>query len=170
MEKYTKKQKISEFKEGQTVDDIFVIKFKKGFSEYKNGFRFELTLSDNSGKNIEYKYWGNFMEDTVKALYDKIKADSIVHVQGRVSKYNDRIELSTNEPMKIEVLEKGQYNEADFIPGSRRNIEEAYSHFIGYIELVENPLIKKLLTNIFIEGSLKDKFKVHPGAIEIHHG
>lgn len=102
-----KKQKISELKEGQVVDDVFVVKFKKGFSEYKNGFCFDLTLSDNSGKNLDYKYWGNFIEQDVKSLYNKIKADSIVHVQGKVSTYKDKLQFATNEPMKIEVLEKG---------------------------------------------------------------
>lgn len=169
MEKFTKKQKISDMKEGDFVDDVFFVKFKKGIGQYVKGFSFELTLSDKSGKNIDYKYWGDQDEEKIKKIYNSIKSDSIVRVQGRISLYKDRLQLATNEPMLIEVLKEGQYNEEDFIKEAKKDTDLMYSQLLDSINLVEDPKIKKLLENIFKNKDIENKFKKHPGGIEIHH-
>jgi len=169
MEKFIKKQKVSELKDGDTVDEVFFVKFKKGVNPYAKGFLFALTLSDNSGRSIEYKYWGNRDETKVKTLYDYIKPDSIVHVQGKVASYNGNLQLTTNEPNVIEVLEKGQYDEADFIKSAKKDKDMMYSQLLKTIEIVENPKLKDLLNRIFKNPGIEAKFKNHPGAIEIHH-
>ncbi|MEM0360481.1 MAG: HD domain-containing protein [Candidatus Diapherotrites archaeon] len=170
MQKFVKRVPVSALKEGDRVDDLFFVKFKKGFSQYKNGYSFELTLSDQSGKNIEYRYWGNQNEAMVKSLYDSIKADSIVRVQGKISTYNNKLQLATNEPDKIEVLMEGQFNPSDFIQPARKDAGELYSQLLEEIGLVENPKLRELLEKIFKEKDFAEKFKRHPGAIEIHHG
>lgn len=169
MNKFIKKQKISELKEGDKVDDIFFVKFKKGISQYAKGFSFELTLSDNSGRNIDYKYWGNNDETKVKSLYESIKADSIVHVQGKISVYKDKLQFVTNEPFIIEVLKEDQFNQADFVKQPKKDINLMYSKLLNIIDKVENFQIKELLNNVFKDKKVEEKFKIHPGAIEIHH-
>jgi 3'-5' exoribonuclease len=169
MEKFTKKRKVSELKEGDFVDDVFFVKFKKGISSYAKGFAFDLMLSDSSGRNIEYKYWGSQDEAKVKSLYSSIKADSIVHVQGRVSMYRERLQLATNEPSVIEALKEGQYDASDFVKAARKDVNALYSKLLSSIESVENPKIKELLNAIFKDKKMEAKFKTHPGAIEIHH-
>ncbi len=169
MEKFSKKTKISELKESQSVDDVFFVKFKKGIEQYKNGFSFSLTLSDSSGHNIEYKYWGDGDEAKIKSLYDSIKTDSIIHVQGRVGSYRNNLQLTTNFPFIIEVLQEGQYNPADFVKGPRKDANLLYAKLLSYIDLVESPEIKNLLNSVFKNKDIEAKFKTHPGAIEIHH-
>ena len=102
-------------------------------------------------------------------LYDSIKADSVVHVQGRVSLYGGKLQLTTNEPFIIEPLKESEYDKADFIKPARKDIDEMYSELKSAIDDVKNQDIKKLLENIFNEPAMKAKFKTHPGAIEIHH-
>ncbi len=155
--------------EGAQVDDIFVVKFKKGFAPYANGFSFELTLSDNSGKNIEYKYWGQKDENKVRALYDSIKPDSIVRVQGKVGVYKERLQLTTNEPFLLEVLKEGEYNASDFLRKAEKDIEKMFSVLIDEINKIKNTQIKNLLQNIFNDESISTRFKTAPGSIEIHH-
>lgn len=170
MEKLAKKRKVSDLKEGDAVDDIFFVKFKKGVSPYVNGFAFELTLSDNSGKNIEYKYWGGRDENKVRAIYDSLKPDSVVHVQGKVSAYRGKLQLATNEPAIIEALQEGFYDNADFVKPSRKDPDRMYSELLKAISAVENPGLKKLLSGIFQDKDIERRFKTQPGAIEIHHG
>jgi len=170
MEKFRKKQQISSLEEGGSIiDDVFVVKIKKGMSEYKNGFRFNLLLSDNSGKTLDYVYWGSKDEKSVKEIYDSIKSDSVVKIQGKVSVYNEKLQFATNLPYKIEVLNEGQYEKADFVKPSKKDIEKLYAELISSISLVDNEKIKILLTNIFDDPIISEKFKKHPGAIEIHH-
>lgn len=166
---YSKKQSISSLSEGDKIDDIFVVKIKKGMSPYIKGFSFQLLLSDSSGKTLDYKYWGDEDKDKVKKAYDLIKPDSVVRVKGTVSSYKGKLQLASNNPSDIQVLEKGDYNEEEFIKPPKRDINEMYAELTGAIEKVSNKKIKKLLDLIFGDPEIKKKFKKHPGGIEIHH-
>jgi len=74
MEIYIKKKSISALAEGDVIDDIFAVKIKKGFQPYVKGFCFEILITDNSGKTLEYKYWGGNDENKVRTLYESIKS------------------------------------------------------------------------------------------------
>jgi len=169
MGKFVKNRKVSELREGDGVDDIFFVKFKKGVSSYVGGFSFELTLSDASGKNIDYKYWGGKDEIKVKALYDSIYPDSIVRVQGKISSYKGRFQLSANEPAVVEVLREGQYDDADFVKPAKRDVDTMYVELLRAVASVKHPKLKVLLEGVFNDKELAAKFKKHPGAITIHH-
>ena len=167
---FAKKKPISELKEGDRVEDIFIVKIKKGVSPYANGFRFQLIVSDASGKSIDYVYWGGTEEGEVRRIYDSIKADDVVFIQGRCEIFNNRPKISTNPPDIIRVLQKGEYNPEDFVKPPRRPIEEMVSELYGYINSINNFEVRRLLQRVFIEDrDFMEKFKYHPGAIEIHH-
>ena len=138
-------------------------------SSYAKGFFFQLLLSDSSGKTLDYRYWGSNDEKKIRELYNSIKPDSVVHVQGKVSLYNNKLQLATNEPFIIEPLKEEEYDKADFIKSARKDIDDMYSELKAAIDEVKNQDIKKLLENIFNEPAMEAKFKTHPGAIEIHH-
>ncbi|TKJ16932.1 hypothetical protein CEE44_00140 [Candidatus Woesearchaeota archaeon B3_Woes] len=166
MEKFTKKQQIKELKEGDIVNDIFVVKIKRSISEYSKGHFFTLILSDSSGGSIEYKYWGDFDQDKVKAIYNLIAPDSVVLVKGKVSSYQNKLQIGNSDPNNIRVLNQDEY-EGDFIAGPQKDIDEMYSGLMSKIDSIKNEDLKKLLLDVF--NSLGDKFKQHPGAIQIHH-
>ncbi len=56
MDKITKTKLLNEYKDGDVVNDIFVVKIKKGVSDYAKGYYFSLILTDSSGKSIYYRY------------------------------------------------------------------------------------------------------------------
>lgn len=169
MKKFSKKQPIGTIKDGTKIDDIFVVKIKKFFRPYKNGFYFELLISDASGQTINYRYWGGQEEQNVRALYDSIENDSVVHIQGMAKMYNGAIQISTNEPDIIEALEPGQYDEWTFIKPSQRDIDEMFSELTGYIGQISDTELRRFVQDIFSDNEIKEKFKVHPAAIEVHH-
>ncbi|MBU2589575.1 MAG: HD domain-containing protein [Nanoarchaeota archaeon] len=171
MEKFVKKQLISDLKDGNHVDDIFVVKIKKSIMPYKNksGSYFQLILSDNTGKTLEYNFWGSEDDTLLKEIYSKIKSDSVIRVQGRITVYNDKLQLTGNEETLLQVLEPEQYNQEDFIKAAKKNIEELYLKLKNILASIENPQIKQLLSNIFNDSQIEKEFKKHPGAIEIHH-
>lgn len=168
VERFSKRQNVSSLREGDVVDDLFFVKFRKGVKPYANGFYFELTLSDNTG-NIDYRYWGGLDRSKVEALYGSLKADSVVHVQGKVSSYNNRLQLATNEPGVIEALTPDRYDESDFIKQPKRDLDVMYKELLGWVELVEDEKLRGLLSRVFGEKDFEARFKRHPGAIEIHH-
>jgi 3'-5' exoribonuclease len=159
---------INTLKEGDKIKDIFVVKFKKGVTEYSKGYSMTLTLTDSSGKNIEYKYWGDRNEAKIRELYDSIKQDAVILVNGTVSTYMDKQQLISDSNTGILIpLLKEQYESAEFIMLSKKDLDILYSELNSKIESIKNPELKKFINEIFEETG--EKFKIHPGAIQIHH-
>lgn len=168
MEKVPKAKRLDEYKEGEPVRDVFVVKIKKGISDYSKGYYFALILTDASAKSIDYRYWGGPDEARVKSIYDSIKNDSVVHITGQVSSYQGKMQITSNEQDRVQVLERGQYNEEDFIKKTKKDLERMKTQFNEYIGKVRNEKIRLLLEKIF-HGSIGEAFWRQPAAISIHH-
>lgn len=158
------KKRISEIKPGEIINNVFVVKIKKGVQPYANGYSFTLILSDDTGKTVNYKYWGGSDEKKVRELYETIKPDSAVLVQGKSGEYNNKLQITTNEPHTIRVVEG-----FGFVKPPKKDVEKMYGELLDAIARVEDPQIKQLLQKIFVNQAFAEKFKKHPGAIEIHH-
>ena len=168
MQTYTKQSQINTLKEGDKVKDIFVVKTKAGVAQYTNGYYIKLILTDSSGKNLEYKYWGGPDENEVRKIYDSIKPDAVILLNGNISTYKEKLQLSADSSFgTIIPLTSEQYNPSEFIEKSEKDIESMYASLSFKIESIKNNSLKKLLQEIFEE--VKEKFKKHPGAIQIHH-
>ncbi len=167
MEKLTKKQPINTLKVGDLVKDIFVVQNKKSIGPYKNGYSFILTLSDSSGRGIEYKYWGGQDETKVKNLFKSIKSDSVILINGQVSIYNEKLGINADESSTLRILNPEEYK-AEFIMAAKKDIEEMYSNLSSKINSIQNDSLKRFLLDVF-ESDLKEKFKKHPGAMMIHN-
>jgi 3'-5' exoribonuclease len=166
---FNKKQFIKDLKKDEIVNDIFVVKFKKPVESYKNGYKFELRLGDSS-KEIMLKYWGSDNEDVVQKIYDTIKKDDVILIQGRVNEWNNNLEISSNYEHTIKVLNQNEYSKEDFIRKTDKNIDEMFNEILNYIELIENEDIKNLVEYFYKDDLFVKKFKVSPAAMYIHHG
>jgi len=169
MEKLIKKQPINTLKQGDKINDIFVVQNKKKIDSYSNntGHFFILTLTDSSGKSIDYKYWGGPDENNVKNLFKSIKSDSVILISGQVKIYNEKLEINADQLSTLRVLAPEEY-EAEFIMAAKKDIEQMYSDLLLKINSIQNDSLKRFLLNIF-ESDLKEKFKKHPGAMMIHN-
>ncbi len=168
-EKLKKAKKISELKEGDIIQDIFVIKIKKSVAPYKKGFSFGLLLTDESGLNLEWKFWGSEDKDNVNEFFKEFKVDDIVFIKkGIIGKYNEKLQISCNNPEEIKVLKPEEYD-ANFIPSTTKDIEEMFTKLQEKIDSIGDQNLKKFVLDIFEDEDLKEKFKQHPSAITIHH-
>ena len=164
-----KKQFIKDLKKDEIVNDIFVVKFKKPVEPYKNGYKFELRLGDST-KEIMFKYWGSDNEVLVKRLYDMIKKDDIIHVQGRVNEWNNNLEISANSDHLIKILNENEYSKEDFVKTSEKDINEMYNEILNIINTIEDEEIKKLVEYFYLNEEFKNKIKISPAAMYLHHG
>ncbi len=164
---FSKKQPLSALREGDRVDDVFVVKIKKGVFPYKKGHCLILILSDASGASVKYTYWGTD-ETSVRQLAAPLHTDAVVHLQGRAEVYESELRISTNPPDTIQVVPPGEYNTADFIGPPRRNVQEMEGELSALIASVKNGEIKKVLGHIFTT-TFTSAFARHPASIERHH-
>ena len=161
--------RINELKAGGTVDDLFAVRFKKPVTAYKNGFSFQLWVSD-SGGDLAVKYWGEKDEKRVKALFDTIAKGSVVHVSGKITEYNNALEIHVNPTSGdlVEALKEGEYEMADFVASSPEDVEQMRSQLFTVIRKVKEPHLKQLLESFFGDEDFVKQFCFCPAAITHH--
>ena len=169
MEKYKKVQTITGLKKDQAVNDVFFVKFKKPVEKYKNGYKFELKIGDSSGE-IMMKYWGDANEEDVKKLYDSIKQDDVIFINGRVNAWNEKLEISLNKDNTLKVCSPEQYNLSDFMKTSEKDIEAMFKGLLQVVDSVKDAHLKKILGYFFNDAEFAEKFKRCPAAMYHHHG
>ncbi|HUT27430.1 MAG TPA: HD domain-containing protein [Methanomassiliicoccales archaeon] len=160
---------ISELKAGGTVDDLFAVRFKKPVAAYKNGFTFQMWVSD-SGGDLALKYWGDKDEQKVKGVWETISKGSVIHVKGRVSEFKDSLEIHVNPSSgdTVNALKEGEYELSDFVAVTTQDVEVMRSQLFSLIRKVENPWLKELLANFFTDEDFVRRFCSCPAAITHH--
>ncbi len=165
--KIEKKQFIRDLKKGMNVNDIFVVKSKSEILKYSGGYRFEMLLSDKTG-DIYAKYWGGNDFDKVKAVWEKIKVDDVIYIEGRVSVWNDMLEIALNENSEIRVLSPDEFYKKDFIEVSE-TVEKDFEEFMAFIRSIDNDILRNLLLKIFTNAQIVSEFKRAPASYYEHY-
>ncbi len=169
MDKYKKIQTVAGLKKDQIVNDVFFVKFKKPVEKYKNGYKFELKLGDSTGE-IMMKYWGDDNEAKMQSLYDSIKQDSVIFLNGRVNEWNEKLEIALNKENVIKVCSPEEYDVKDFVKSSQKDIEVMFKELMLLVNSVKDVHLKKILDAFFNNKEFVEKFKACPAAMYHHHG
>ncbi len=161
--------KINELKAGGTVDDLFAVRFKKPVAAYKNGFTFQMWVSD-AGGDIAVKYWGEKDEKSVKALFDTIAKGSVVNVKGKVTEYNNALEIHVNPSSGdlLKALKEGEFEVADFVATTTEDIEQMRSQLFVIIRKIKDIHLRQLLESFFGDEEFVKQFCFCPAAITHH--
>lgn len=165
----SKSQFICDLKEGDEVDSLFSVKFKKPPKAYSKGFVFEVRLADRSGE-MTAKYWGLKEEPSVRALYHSFESDDVVRVRGLVSTYRDALEIGISPDKKgiVEKMPKGSFDIVDFVARASRDIDQMMSQLNGHIRKVQNKHLQNLLAYFFSDEEFVAKFKAAPASMWLH--
>lgn len=153
---------IRDLKEGDRIFDIYLCKHKQA-AVTKNGKPYEnVILQDKSG-TIDAKVW----EPNNPGIGDYNTLDYI-EVYGDVNNFQGNLQVSVK---RIRVCREGEYDPADYLPVSSKNIEEMYQELLKYTESIGNPYLKQLLEAFFVKDQNFGKsFRNSSAAKTVHHG
>ena len=91
-----------------------------------------------------------------------------IEVGGDVSSFQSSLQISVK---RVRVCREGEYNPADYLPVSEKNIDEMYQELLGMIQRTKNPFLKELLEAFFVKDTdFIKKFKNSSAAKSVHHG
>ncbi len=152
---------INELKEGDRIVDFYLCRQRQSNKSAKTGKNYlSLTLIDKTG-SINGKVWDLSRDIQSFEEGDYIKIDAMVQT------FNNDLQLNIK---RIRKAQEGEYDEADYIPTTDKNVDMLFKKLTDFIDSVKNPYIKKLLTNIFIDDSaIANEFKKHTAAKAMHH-
>ncbi len=153
---------IETMREGERVGEIYLCKHKQT-ALTKNGKPYEnLILQDKTG-TLDAKIW----DPNSQGIEDFDVLDYI-HVVGDVISFQGALQLNVKRVRKVR---EGEYDPADYLPVSGKDVGQMYQELLGFIAGLGNPYLKKLAERFFVEdGDFAKRFQFHSAAKSVHHG
>lgn len=153
---------INTLREGMTIRSIYLCKSKRS-AETRNGKPYDnLILQDKTG-SLDGKVW----DPNSGGIADYDEMD-FIEVFGEVISYNNNLQLNIRQ---IRKAYEDEYEAADYMPTSEKNIDGMYEELLSYIGQVENSYLRQLLEYYFVKDEeFIRRFKAHSAAKSVHHG
>ena len=120
---------IKEIREGEQVVEHYLCKSRQTFKSKNDKTYLSLKLADKTG-TVDAKVWNLNNEIQSFAENDMIKIDATAQI------FNNDIQLNVK---RIRKSREGEYDPADYIPSTQKNIKEMWTEFVGYIKKISNP-------------------------------
>lgn len=153
---------IKDLKEGDRVFDIYLCKHKQS-AVTKNGKAYDNVILQDKTGTIDAKIW-----DPNSAGIAEFDTLDYIEVYGDVNSFQGALQVSVK---RVRLCEEGEYDPADYLPVSSKNIDDMYKKLLGFIGSVENQYLKKLLESFFLEDeSFIKAFRMSSAAKTVHHG
>lgn len=153
---------IKEYKEGDRVFDIYFCKHKQS-AVTKNGKAYENVILQDKTGTIDAKIW-----EPNNAGIGEFDSMDYIEVYGEVNNFQGALQVNVK---RVRLCQEGEYNQADYLPMSKKDIETMYGEILGFIDSMENPYIKQLMEGLFKEEEDFIKaFKKSSAAKTVHHG
>nr|MBQ8253494.1 HD domain-containing protein [Lachnospiraceae bacterium] len=153
---------IQDYREGDRVFDIYLCKHKQAATT-KNGKPYENVILQDKTGTIDAKVW----EPNSMGIEDYDSLDYI-EVYGEVTSFQGALQVNVK---RIRRCSEGEYDPANYLPVSSKNIDEMYTELLGYVQKIQEPHIKELLESFFVKDEEFVKaFKNSSAAKSVHHG
>ena len=153
---------ISDIHEGDTIRGVYLCKGKRT-AETRNGKPYDnLILQDKTG-TLDGKIW----DPNSQGISDYDEKD-FVEIYGEVISYNKQLQLNIKQ---LRVADEGEYDPADYMPTTEKNIDTMYEDLLKYAGSVKNEYLREVLKHFFVKDEAFIKaFKGHSAAKTVHHG
>lgn len=155
-----KTQFIEQLKEGDRLDDFFLVKASR-LAETRAGKPYlTLEVVDRSGE-ISGPIWEN-----VEGVQGLCQSGQFVRLGGQVQSYRDKLQLKIDS---VRPVERGEVDLADFILVSDQDRAAMARDLQTLVASVRNPFLRKLLAHFFKKEPMWQRFQDAPAAKGIHH-
>lgn len=153
---------IKDLQEGDRIFDIYLCKHKQA-AVTKNGKPYENVMLQDKTGTIDAKVW----EPNNPGIgeYDTL---DYIEVYGDVNRFQGALQVSVK---RIRVCQEGEYDPADYLPVSTKNLDNMYRELLDLIKSIENVYFKQLLESFFVQDKAFVKAFCHSSAAKtVHHG
>lgn len=153
---------IREMRDGDHVSDIYLCKYKQS-AVTKNGKPYENVILQDKTGTIDAKIWEVNSPGIVE--FDVM---DYVEITGEVGTFMNNLQLNVK---RARICREGEYNPANYLPMTEKNIDEMYQELLGFINSIGNPYFKQLLESFFVnDQEFIKKFRFSSAAKSVHHG
>jgi len=151
---------IQDFKEDERIVGHYLCKQKNSLKSRAGKTYLSLKLQDKTGV-IDAKVWE--LSNDIQSFEE----NDYIKIDGVITTFQNDLQMKV---AKIRKSQEGEYDPADYVPRTDKDIDILYKNFLDYIKSIKNQNIKKLLESIFLEDPvIHGSFKTHSAAKQMHH-
>lgn len=153
---------IKDYKDGDRVFDIYFCKFKSS-AVTKNGKSYDNVIIQDKTGTLDAKIW-----DPNNAGIADFDAMDYIEVYGEVTSFNGALQVNVK---RVRRCAQGEYDEKEYMPVSKKNIDEMFEELVSIIDSIENTYLNTLLKKFFVDNkAFAERFKTASAAKSVHHG
>lgn len=146
--------------DSQPITSFFCVAAISARDRKGSGQYLALTLSDKTGQ-----FDGRMWDDFADAL-QTCTPGSYVKVQGQVSKYNGKFQITLT---KLRLAADSEIDTADFIPTTQYDIPSMAAELRSYVAAFRNPHLRALVFAFLDDPAIGTAFLEAPAAKRLHH-
>ena len=151
---------LKDYREGQKLVGTYLCKTKQVLKTKAGKTYYSLTLQDKTAI-VDAKIWE--LNNGIASF----EAMDYIFCEGLVTSFQGNIQMNIS---RLRKSEEGEYDPADYIPTTNRDVKQMMGEVLAYVESVKNTYLSKLLKMFFIEDTAFVKeFKRHSAAKSVHH-
>jgi 3'-5' exoribonuclease len=154
------RQLVSELREGDEVDQVFLVAEKQLRTNRSGNLYLHLRLSDRSGA-ISAMLW-NVTEKTAS----KVQAGDYAHVQGGAQIYNGAMQIIASG---VERVDPRTVEESAFFPLGSSDIDSLARRLAEMLRGVRSFPLRNLGESFLIDEKFMAKFTTAPAGVKNHH-
>lgn len=153
---------IEELREGSSVGDVYLCKKKQDLVTKAGKAYYSLQLQDKTG-TLDGKVW-NINSNGI----EEFESMDYIYVTGMITSFQGNLQLNVE---RVRKCREEEYILSDYMPMSKKDIEEMYQEITSIVKSIKNPYLSKLASSFFIEdATFIQRFKMHSAAKSVHHG
>lgn len=153
---------LKDLHEGMRISSIYLCKHRQA-AVTKNGKPYENVILQDKTGTMDAKIW----EPNSQGIDDFDSLDYI-EVMGDVTSFAGALQMSIK---RVRRVQEGEYDPADYLPVTTKNVEELYQTLLKYVQSIKNPWLLQLLQRIFQEDQeFVKRFRFSSAAKSVHHG
>lgn len=153
---------LADYKEGDRVYDVYLCKHRTS-AVTKTGKPYDTVILQDKTGTLEGKIWEP--NNAGIAEFDDL---DYIEVYGEVTSFNGARQISVK---RVRRCEEGEYDPADYLPISKKNIDEMYSQLLHLVDSIGNAHLQSLLKEFFVnDEAFVQAFRRSSAAKSVHHG
>ena len=152
---------INELREGDMISETYFCKTKNTLKTKAGKSYYSLLLQDKTG-TIDAKVW------ELSNGIDHFEQMEFIHVDGQITSFQGALQFNVR---RVRRSQEGEFDPADYMPMSKKNIDEMYKELLTFVNSIKQPYLSKLVKSYFEEDkAFIMQFKKHSAAKSVHHG
>ena len=121
---------LAELKEGDRISDVYLCKHKAS-AVTKNGKSYENVILQDKTGTMDAKVW-----DPNNPGIDEYDVMDYIEVVGDVNSFMGMLQVNVK---RIRVCREGEYDPANYLPVSEKNVDGMFKELLGIIDSIQNP-------------------------------